>query len=279
MLSWIRTELFKMARRPRSYIGLGAIAALVLLIEFAMYVDGEDYLKFILQQLESYFTIEGNVLNGYTVCFVILQTLILQMPLLVALITGDSLSGEAALGTLRFMLSTPVTRTGLVLAKYLAGSVYVAVLLLFLGVLALYGSMALFGTGDLIILKSESLIILKEADIHWRFLTAFLLAFVSLSMIAALSMMLSAFSNNSIGPIVMSMAIVIVFTIIGSLEFPLFDSIRPFLFTSYMTVWRDMFDDPLNTTGIFRSVVILVLHIGAFLSVAIYHLNKKDIQV
>ncbi len=279
MLSWIRTELFKMARRPRSYIGLGAIAALVLLIEFAMYVDGEDYLKFILQQLESYFTIEGNVLNGYTVCFVILQTLILQMPLLVALITGDSLSGEAALGTLRFMLSTPVTRTGLVLAKYLAGSVYVAVLLLFLGVLALYGSMALFGTGDLIILKSESLIILKEADIHWRFLTAFLLAFVSLSVIAALSMMLSAFSNNSIGPIVMSMAIVIVFTIIGSLEFPLFDSIRPFLFTSYMTVWRDMFDDPLNTTGIFRSVVILVLHIAAFLSVAIYHLNKKDIQV
>jgi ABC-2 type transport system permease protein len=279
MLSWIRTELFKMARRPRSYIGLGAIAALVLLIEFAMYVDGEDYLKFILQQLESYFTIEGNVLNGYTVCFVILQTLILQMPLLVALITGDALSGEAALGTLRFMLSTPVTRTGLVLAKYLAGSVYVAVLLLFLGVLALYGSMALFGTGDLIILKSESLIILKEADIHWRFLTAFLLAFVSLSVIAALSMMLSAFSNNSIGPIVMSMAIVIVFTIVGSLEFPLFDSIRPFLFTSYMTVWRDMFDDPLNTTGIFRSVVILVLHIGAFLSVAIYHLNKKDIQV
>ena len=279
MLSWIRTELFKMARRPRSYIGLGAIAALVLLIEFAMYVDGEDYLKFILQQLESYFTIEGNVLNGYTVCFVILQTLILQMPLLVALITGDALSGEAALGTLRFMLSTPVTRTGLVLAKYLAGSVYVAVLLLFLGVLALYGSMALFGSGDLIILKSESLIILKVADIHWRFLTAFLLAFVSLSVIAALSMMLSAFSNNSIGPIVMSMAIVIVFTIIGSLEFPLFDSIRPFLFTSYMTVWRDMFDDPLNTTGIFRSVVILVLHIAAFLSVAIYHLNKKDIQV
>ncbi len=268
-----------MARRPRSYIGLGAIAALVLLIEFAMYVDGEDYLKFILQQLESYFTIEGNVLNGYTVCFVILQTLILQMPLLVALITGDALSGEAALGTLRFMLSTPVTRTGLVLAKYLAGSVYVAVLLLFLGVLALYGSMALFGSGDLIILKSESLIILKVADIHWRFLTAFLLAFVSLSVIAALSMMLSAFSNNSIGPIVMSMAIVIVFTIIGSLEFPLFDSIRPFLFTSYMTVWRDMFDDPLNTTGIFRSVVILVLHIAAFLSVAIYHLNKKDIQV
>jgi ABC-2 type transport system permease protein len=279
MLTWIRTELYKMARRPRSYIGLGAIAALVLLIEFAMYVDGEDYLKFILQQLEAYFTIEGNVLNGYTVCFVILQTLILQMPLLVALITGDALSGEAALGTLRFMLATPVSRTGLVLAKYLAGSVYVAVLLLFLGVLALYGSMALFGTGDLIILKSESLIILKEADIHWRFLSAFMLAFVSLSVIAALSMMLSAFSNNSIGPIVLSMAIVIVFTIIGSLEFPLFDSIRPFLFTSYMTVWRDMFDDPLQTSGIIRSVLVLILHIVVFLSVAIFHLNKKDIQV
>ncbi len=279
MLTWIRTELYKMTRRPRSYIGLGAIAALVLLIEFAMYVDGEDYLKFILQQLEAYFTIEGNVLNGYTVCFVILQTLILQMPLLVALITGDALSGEAALGTLRFMLATPVSRTGLVLAKYLAGSVYVAVLLLFLGVLALYGSMALFGTGDLIILKSESLIILKEADIHWRFLSAFMLAFVSLSVIAALSMMLSAFSNNSIGPIVLSMAIVIVFTIIGSLEFPLFDSIRPFLFTSYMTVWRDMFDDPLQTSGIIRSVLVLILHIVVFLSVAIFHLNKKDIQV
>ena len=73
MFTLIRTELYKIARRPRSYIGFAAILLIVAIIEFALYIDGASYIDFIFQQLEGFLSIEGNVLNGYLVCFIILQ--------------------------------------------------------------------------------------------------------------------------------------------------------------------------------------------------------------
>jgi len=89
MFRLLRVELFKIFSKPRSYIGFLAIAAIVMLLEIALYIDGKSYISFILQSLEQSFAVQGNLLNGYLVCFIILQTLIVQMPLLVALVTGD----------------------------------------------------------------------------------------------------------------------------------------------------------------------------------------------
>jgi ABC-type transport system involved in multi-copper enzyme maturation permease subunit len=44
-----------------------------------------------------------------------------------------------------------------------------------------------------------------------------------------------------------------------------------------MAAWRYFFDDPLNTTNIFYSVMILVAHILILLTIAFYKFNKKDI--
>lgn len=278
MYALIRTELYKIAKRPRSYIGFGAILLIVAIIEFALYVDGASYIEFIFQQLESFLSIEGKVLNGYLVCFIILQTLIIQMPLLVALVTGDVISGEAANGTLRLLLTRPVSRSELVMAKYIAGSFYVLLLLLLLGALALGGSLLLFGEGDLIILKSETIIVLKSNDVLWRFYAAFGIAFLSLSVVSSFSLMLSCFTDNSIGPIILTMAVIVIFTIIGSFDLPLFDHIKPFLFTSYMIVWRNMFDQPVDWSIMLTSILILILHILLFLGVALYYFNRKDIH-
>ena len=278
MYALIRTELYKIAKRPRSYIGFVAILLIVFIIEFALFIDGASYIEFIFQQLESFLSIEGKVLNGYLVCFIILQTLIIQMPLLVALVTGDVISGEAANGTLRLLLTRPVSRYEVVLAKYIAGSFYVLLLLLLLGILALGGSLLLFGEGDLIILKSESIIVLKSNDVLWRFYAAFIIAFLSLSVVSSFSLMLSCFTDNSIGPIILTMAVIVIFTIIGSFDLPLFDYIKPFLFTSYMIVWRNMFDQPVDWRIMQESILILVLHIILFLGISLFYFNRKDIH-
>lgn len=89
MLKLLHAELLKIVVKPRSYIGFAAITVIVLLIEFALWLDGQSYLQFILQTLEQSFDVQGNILNGNLVAFIILQTLIVQMPLLVALISGD----------------------------------------------------------------------------------------------------------------------------------------------------------------------------------------------
>ncbi|MBK8043312.1 MAG: ABC transporter permease subunit [Haliscomenobacter sp.] len=274
----LRIELFKIATKPRSYIGFAAITVIVLLIELALWLDGRSYLEFILQALEQSFQVQGNLLNGNLVSFIILQTLIVQMPLLVALIAGDLVSGEAASGTIRLLLTQPHSRASILWAKYFATSIYVFLLIFWLGLLALGGGFLLFGAGDLVVLKSDELIILKAADTLWRFMAAFGIAFLSLSVVATFSLMLSCYTDNSIGPIIASMAVIILFTIIGTLEVPLFDRIKPFLFTTHMIVWRSMFDQPLDWGAILRSMWILVFHIALFLGVSFFHFTKKDIQ-
>lgn len=270
-------ELQKIAARPRSYIGFVAITLIICLIHFAMYVDGKNYISFVTANVEQNFLFEGNVLNGNLICFIILQTLIIQIPLLIALVTGDLISGEAAMGTLRLMVTKPISRTAIILSKFTAGSVYTLLMLIWLGILALGAGLWIFGPGDLIVLKTDEMIILQSQDVLWRFLTALSLAFLALSLVGALSLMLSCFTDNSIGPIIITMAIIILFTVIGTMEVPVFDKVKPLLFTSHMVVWRNLFEDPLPKDKIVSSVIVLFAHILIFLSVSIYYFKRKDI--
>lgn len=270
-------ELAKIAAKPRSFIGFAAIAVIVSLIHFAMYLDGMNYISFITTPLQTTFSLEGRILNGNLVCFIILQTLIIQIPLLVALVTGDLISGEAAMGTIRLVATRPVSRVQLVLGKFIAGAVYVLLLLLFLGVLSLGVGIWLFGPGDLIVLKSEELTIIQGDDTLWRFLAAFGIAFLSLLVVATFSMLLSCFAENSIGPIISTMAVIILFTIIGTMDIPFFDLLKPFLFTTHMVIWRNMFDQPLDIAQIRQSLSILSAHIVVFLGATLFFFRKKDI--
>lgn len=270
-------EFIKIAAKPRSYIGLAAITALVSVILFAMKVDGLTYISFITASFEQTLSFEGNVLNGNLMAFIILQTLIIQIPLLVALVTGDLVSGEADMGSLRMLATKPISRTQLLLSKFLAGNAYTLLILVWLGIMALGFGRLLFGDGDMMILKSDGLVILKSDDVMWRFLSGFAIAFLALVTIANLSVTLSCFTDNSIGPIVTTMAIIILFTIIGTLDVPVFDPVRPLLFTTHMAAWRSFFDDPVPMRDIVNSIVVLVVHNVILLSIALFKFNKKDI--
>ena len=278
MLQLIYVELVKIFSKPRSYIGFLAVTSVILLIQFAMYIDGKNYLDFMLQTMRQSFDIGGNILNGHLVCFIILQTLIMQMPLMVALVTGDLISGEAASGTMRLLATKPYSRAQILWAKYAAGAIYTVALILWLGILALGLSRLIFGHGDIIVLKTDSLVIVRDADLLWRFYSAFFIAILSLLLVASFSLMLSCFTDNSIGPIIVSMSVIIVFTIIGTLEVPVFDYIKPLLFTTHMVIWRNMFDDPLPLKQIAVSLSVLVLHIVVFSGVSFYYFTRKDIQ-
>ena len=199
------------------------------------------------------------------------------MPLLVALVTGDLISGEAAMGTLRLLATKPISRMQIVMSKFMAGAVYTFILLLWLGIISLGLGLLFFGSGDLIVLKSEEMVVIPGDQTLWRFYCAFGIAFLSLLVVASFSMALSCFADNSIGPIISTMAVIILFTIIGTMEIPFFDLIKPYLFTTHMVIWRNFFDAPLPMEQIQNSVLVLVLHVVFFLSVSIIAFKKKDI--
>lgn len=294
MWKLLQIELYKIFKRPRTYISFGAIAAIVVLFQLGMKFDGKTYLDLVLSNVSDSFEVsdefKSKLLNGYFICFAILNILLIQMPLLVALVAGDAIAGEANMGTLRLSLTKPVGRTRYLLVKFTASVIYTVFLLLWLALLGLLGSMLIFGTNSLVIFRSEVIEQMNPNDVLWRYAAAFVYAAVALTTVAALAFFLSVFAENSIGPIIATMSIVIVLTILSEMNIPLYDrTIKPWLFTTHMVAWKGFFyvkadadnrtiDGTIhNLPAILRSGAVLIAYIVLFLSSTIWVFRKKDI--
>lgn len=288
MWNLLQIELYKIFKRPRSYISFIAIAALILMVEFGLKVDGKDYADFMMQSIGG-FDIEGNVLNGYLVCYIILQLMLIHVPLLVTLVAADMTSGEANMGTLRLLLAKPYSRAQIMLAKFLATCIYTILLLIWMTFLALFLSMAVFGTDDLFLMKSSYIVLIKENDVFWRYCCAFGFAALSLVTVAAVGFFLSLFAENSIGPIVTTMSLIIFFTVLGTLDLPVFRLITPWLFTTHMVNWKEFFDEKVNANNeaisgsiqniprIVNSVIVLAVHIVGLVVASVLVMRRKDV--
>jgi ABC-2 type transport system permease protein len=291
MWTLLQLELFKIFKRPRTYIPFAAIAAMILIIQLGLKFDGRSYLELMMSSIsDSFYVPFGMVMNGYLVAFIILNTLLIQIPLLVALVAGDMIAGEANMGTLRTLVMRPVSRTRLMLVKFGAAVIYTILLLVWMAVLALFLSMILFGTNDMLIARNTVMEQIRSSDVLWRYVAAFAYATVALSTVAALAFLLSVFAENSIGPIVSTISIVIVLTILSEMRIPIYDNtVKPWLFTSHMLAWKGFFYSRSDGQGaaipgtienlpaILRSLGILLAYIAAFVTTAIVAFNKKDI--
>jgi ABC-2 type transport system permease protein len=288
MWQLLQIELYKIFRRPRTYIAFGAIGILILLLQFGLKVDGQEYANFMLQNLGN-FDVQGKLLNGYMVCYIILNLMLVHVPLLVTLVAADMISGEANTGTLRLLLSKPYSRAAIILAKFFATAIYTLLLLIWVAILALFASMLMFGTSDLFLMKSEYIVLIKQDDVFWRYCCAFCFAYISLLTVAAVGFFLSSFAENSIGPIVATMSIIILFTVLGALNLQIFDIVSPYLFTTHMIIWKEFFDEKVSADNIalkgsiqdlpsiFHSLAILCVYIVVLISATIFVMHRKDI--
>ncbi len=288
MWQLLQIELYKIFHRPRTYIAFVAVAVLITIMQFGLKVDGQEYADFMLQSVGN-FDVQGKLLNGYMVCYIVLQLMLVHVPLLVTLISADLISGEANIGTLRLLMAKPYSRTSIVLSKFFAVCIYTLLLLIWVAFLALFVSMLIFGTSDLFLMKNEYIVLIRQDDVFWRYGCAFCFAFVALITVASVGFFLSAFAENSIGPIVTTMSVIILFTVLGTLNLPVFQAISPYLFTTHMVTWKEFFDEKVNANNealagtlqnlphIIHSVIILVIYIIVLVSATVWVMKKKDI--
>jgi ABC-2 type transport system permease protein len=285
----ISIELNKIFHKPRTYLAFAAISAIVVFIQLGFYVDGETYVQFGMQALSDSFDVQGKILNGYLIAYIILQTLLVHVPLLIALVSGDMISGEANMGTLRLLLTKPISRQSLLTGKFLASSIYTILLLIWMAFWTLLVSILIFGVDDLIILKSDVVTLILKDDILWRYGAAFIFAMLAMITVSSLAFFLSIFAENSIGPIIACMSIIIVLTILQTLQLPVFNAVKPYLFTTHMLGWKGFFDVKMdeqnqqilgsieNLPAVMRSAGYLALHIICFWGMSVFVFRKKDI--
>ena len=276
MIKLIYIELFKIIKRPRTYIGFLAIFVTVGAIQLAMYFEGEELIALAIQNLENDFRLEGKIINVNLMTYILLNSLIIHIPILICLVTGDTLAGEASSGTLRLLLTRPFTRTQIYLAKTITGFIYTLSLILFLAIMTYGIGYLLFGAGDLIVLR-RGVTVISSDDVLWRFLYAFCSGALSMLVVASLSMMISSFVSNAIGPIVGTISIIIALNIIFTLGAPLFKDVIPYVFTSHFIKWQYFFDFNINVSALKNSAIVQTVYIVVFSLIGIWNFNKKDI--
>ncbi len=117
---FLRSELGMVFRRRRNLAILAVLAGIPIVIAIAIKVtappnDGTDGPPFL-------FSITGNgIFVALTALTVVLP---LFLPLAVSVVAGESVAGEASLGTLRYLLVVPVSRTRLLAVKYAGALAY-----------------------------------------------------------------------------------------------------------------------------------------------------------
>ena len=139
----LKNELWKLFGKKRTYIGFGAFVlaqtAMLLMFKYTRWQGQFERL------LEGNGYLASEYISALTVALVMLvPQILLLLPLYVTLVGGDLVAKEAEDGTLRMILSRPISRVRLLLVKWVAGAFFSAVLVLALGAIALGFARLLF---------------------------------------------------------------------------------------------------------------------------------------
>jgi ABC-2 type transport system permease protein len=278
-LFWFET--FKTFSRWRTYISFTVIGLIVILTEVVMKLSANEIVYRMLRSFQKDFLVTGNILNAWFVTAFIMNSLHIHIPFLITLVAGDMVSSEATSGTIRFLLIRPPSRSRIIMAKYLTALFYTALLVIFFAMVCVSLGLLLFGSGDLIIhhYGKFDIAFIPESEIPIRILLAFVAAIWSMSVVASIAFLFSTLAENSIGPIIGTMAVVIVFLVLGNLPLDFFRTLKPYLFTTYMiNLWQQFLNLPIPWPEIWRSAIILGLHNAGLFLIALFVFKRKDIK-
>lgn len=174
------------------------------------------------------------------------------------------------------------------MVKFVASCIYTILLLIWVALLSLFVSILIFGTNSMYVARETDAGIIAAGDVMWRYMAAFVFAGIGLITVASLSFMLSTFAENSIGPIVATVSIIVIFTILTQLQVPVYDSIKPYLFTTHMLGWKGFFyvkgvdgvtveGSVENLPAVIKSALVLLGNAALFLLISIFYFRKKNI--
>jgi ABC-2 type transport system permease protein len=276
MRSVFGNEFLKTFLRWRSYIAFVAIAIVVPLVLIAMKLNADALVRGATRGLSQDFLFVGNIVNGYFVTYFVLNALWIHVPFLLTLGAGDQLAGEATAGTFRILLTRPASRSKILAMKYLTTLLYTFTVVAFLVILSVGLGVLLFGSGVLLV-PAKVLTIIPAEEAPWRMLLACLLATWGMWVVASVAFFFSSLVDNALGPIVGTMALIIIFYVISGVPVDLFRAMRPYLFTTYLNIWQKALESPIPWGEVFESGAVLGAFSIGFYAVTWYIFVRKDI--
>jgi ABC-2 type transport system permease protein len=197
----------------------------------------------------------------------------LFLPLAVSAISGDSVAGEANLGTLRYLLAVPAGRTRLLVIKYAAIVIFALVATLIVALVGTIMGLALFGGGDMTLLSGTQT---SMADGVWRLLLSSFYLAAQFSALGAIGLFVSTLTEQPLGATIAIVLVDVLMFILDSIS--QLDWLHPWLLTHWWTAFADLLRDPMATESIQRGLITAVVYAGVFWLAACVRLSTKDIS-
>ena len=261
-----RAETGLMLTRRRNLILLGVLAIVPIVIGIAVKVssprggDGPEFLS----------RITG---NGLFLVFASITVAIpFFLPLVVGVVSGDSIAGEAGLGTLRYLLTVPVSRGRLLAIKTLAVATFTAVAVLIVAVAGLLIGAALFGLHALVLLSGDTVGI---PDALFRTLGVVLYVTIALFGLAAGGLFVSTLTENAIAAMATTVGIVILSALLEAV--PQLSAIHPALLTHNWLGFGELLRRSISFSDLIRWTGLHLAYAAVFLALAWSRITSKDV--
>jgi len=264
---FLRSELKIIFGRRRNIAGLGVLAAVPVILAVSArlsssgQVGGPDFISAI-------------VGNGLFVAFGALALeLPLFLPLAVSAISGDSVAGEANLGTLRYLLALPAGRTRLLVIKYFSIVIFAFAATFLVALVGSIMGLTLFGGGDMTLLSGTQT---SLADGVWRLMLSSLYLAAQFSALGAIGLFVSTLTEQPVGATIAIVLVNVLMFILGTIA--QLDWLHPWLLTHWWTAFGDLLRDPIATESIQRGLITALVYAGVFWLAAWARLSTKDIS-
>lgn len=253
------SELWKLFGKKRTYIGFGSFvlaqSAMLLLFKYTHWQSS----------IERLLSINGYVAKEYisalTVALIMLfPQVLLLMPLYVTLVGGDLVAKEAEDGTLRMILSRPISRVRLLVVKWLGGMIFAAVLVLALGVIALAAARVLFPWKGMFVIAEtpDNTAFGLFPPGHGLALYAFSHLFMAVNAITMLSVafMFSSFNMKPAAATILALSYLFINMVMQHI--PFLEQYNNWFITHHFESWFLIFQQPTPWSQILQSEITLL---------------------
>src|SRR6266581_2456200 len=246
----LRSELGMIFKRRRNLVLLAVLALIPVLIGTAIKLSSSPGAGEGPQFIDR---IAGNGLFLSLTAMVVVLPLFL--PMAVSVVAGDSIAGEANLGTLRYLLVAPVRRGRLLAVKYTAVLAFCLVAVLVVATAGVITGAALFPIGRVTLLSGTT-IALSEAMLR--------------------TLLASTLTEVPVGAMAATLTLSIISQVLDSI--PQVSVIHPYLFTHRWLAFGDLLRDPVAGGELWLGIATQAAWAAVCASLAWARFSSSDVS-
>jgi ABC-2 type transport system permease protein len=203
------------------------------------------------------------------------------LPITVAIVSGDTVAGEAGAGTLRYLLVRPVGRLRLLAAKLVSVAAFVLLAVVFVTLTSYVVGVLAFGTGPDASLGGGGVITglsgLALTPLELAARTGLTVGYLALCMLAigAVGLFFSTLTDSPLAAALGVLAFVVASAVLLPLDAA--SAIRFYLPTTHWLAWIDLFREPILWRAVREGVAVQVGYVLVAFGAAWANFATKDI--